>query len=509
MSTLYKELNVFVIGIRWVLLFTGLLTYTNGDGVIDLSFLLIVVINFYYSVLINKKFSNKILVMLVITIDLCANLFLLWQTGGLDSPFLYYSITSLLWFKNFFAWKKYYLITSIFLLLLPIVLSSLYQVSVGLYLSKNVDYTFYLIVFYSMVFTLNLYSTYISKHYKKLVHFYSFTGSEELPSYEKLLSRMVEKKQVYLCLNPIYATHINNSWEQNYYYNYLVQQFGQAKISRVLNISSYSGERKTFYVHALNDKNWGYLLVEGSNQVSMATKIYTKLISQLVQIKITNLEQVEEVKKKALKEERDKIAQDIHDGIAQQLFFISIQLFQLKNKLPEDTKRELESILNSVETQVKETHQGIRNYIGELKNEKRQFHLFHAVENLLERLTENKDIEPRFIMSGWIPEEKIEIEESIFHLIEEASNNVIKHANASELQVSIEVSSIQWKIMIRDNGKGIENLAVSKGKRDSYGLGGMVDRIEKLGGTLTIKSETNKGTTVLVFIPRERSRAYA
>jgi two-component system sensor histidine kinase DegS len=95
------------------------------------------------------------------------------------------------------------------------------------------------------------------------------------------------------------------------------------------------------------------------------------------------------------------------------------------------------------------------------------------------------------------------VELAIFRIIQEALRNVEKHASATQVDVSVEYAEGKIKISIADNGKGFK-LAGDVGDlpRDGrLGLMGMKERVNLLGGEITINSEANRGTRVLIELP--------
>ena len=94
-----------------------------------------------------------------------------------------------------------------------------------------------------------------------------------------------------------------------------------------------------------------------------------------------------------------------------------------------------------------------------------------------------------------------EAEISIYRIVQESLNNVIKHADASEVRILIEKSERSIFISIEDDGKGFDANAESNGdNRGGFGLFGMAERVRMLGGTIAIESETGKGTKILIKI---------
>ncbi|MGC4082970.1 MAG: sensor histidine kinase [Vicinamibacterales bacterium] len=94
---------------------------------------------------------------------------------------------------------------------------------------------------------------------------------------------------------------------------------------------------------------------------------------------------------------------------------------------------------------------------------------------------------------------------ALFRIVQEALNNVVCHANASSVQVSIKESDTHVDLQIRDNGRGITASQVSAPA--SIGLLGMKERAARVGGTFAIAGQRGKGTLVSVHVPLDGSTA--
>jgi two-component system sensor histidine kinase DegS len=76
--------------------------------------------------------------------------------------------------------------------------------------------------------------------------------------------------------------------------------------------------------------------------------------------------------------------------------------------------------------------------------------------------------------------------------------NVLKHANAKEIKVKLEMAQEQITVLVKDNGQGFN---IDERKDESFGIIGMRERVELLGGKISINSKIGKGTTVLIKVP--------
>ena len=89
-------------------------------------------------------------------------------------------------------------------------------------------------------------------------------------------------------------------------------------------------------------------------------------------------------------------------------------------------------------------------------------------------------------------------EVALFRLIQESVQNALKHAQACQIKVQLEITESAVRVEIKDNGKGFD---LSQKKSNSFGLIGMRERVDLLGGEITFDSKIGKGTTVKIKVP--------
>jgi signal transduction histidine kinase len=101
---------------------------------------------------------------------------------------------------------------------------------------------------------------------------------------------------------------------------------------------------------------------------------------------------------------------------------------------------------------------------------------------------------------GQLPREQ---EEGLFRIVQEALNNVVKHAQTDKAAVRLQLEDGRVSLLIEDQGAGFDP-SVSGSARGGFGLTSMRERIEMLGGALEVKSSPRKGTQVLVQVPQTK-----
>lgn len=89
---------------------------------------------------------------------------------------------------------------------------------------------------------------------------------------------------------------------------------------------------------------------------------------------------------------------------------------------------------------------------------------------------------------------------ALFRILQEALTNIVKHAQATRVDVELFVTESELTLEIRDNGRGIEN--TDKLKETSFGLRGMQERVAAFEGWVDVSGSLGSGTTVMVSIPR-------
>ncbi len=205
--------------------------------------------------------------------------------------------------------------------------------------------------------------------------------------------------------------------------------------------------------------------------------------------------------------ERTDIAREIHDGLGQSLTALKFDLMNLTRDIDRPEGQEHSSILakmhvmsdfidelsNQVHKIAMELRPGILDHLG----------LSSAIEWQLQ------DFKKRTGISGeYTPAVKTtvngEIATAIFRILQEALTNVIRHANATTVEVTLKEEAGYLILEVQDNGEGFSENNLHD--EHSLGLLGMKERAYSHGGTLDIKSTVGAGTKVVVSVPNKEAQ---
>lgn len=209
----------------------------------------------------------------------------------------------------------------------------------------------------------------------------------------------------------------------------------------------------------------------------------------------------------AQEEERKRISRELHDDTAQSLLLLihklDAQISDRKAALNKPAREELTK-LNDL---AKETLKGIRRYSQELRPAiLDDLGLTAALEWMADSLTAEKNIVVDLQLNMQSNDLPREAQLVLFRIAQEALSNIRKYADASKVVIRMESESNKKRMIITDNGKGFSITARlgDMSNLGKFGLIGMQERAQLLNGTMSIKSEPGKGTSIIIEIPVEK-----
>jgi signal transduction histidine kinase len=209
----------------------------------------------------------------------------------------------------------------------------------------------------------------------------------------------------------------------------------------------------------------------------------------------------------AVLQERLNLAREIHDGLASDLAAV-VALFKYYEQRRQRDPDDASQLLPQLRSMTEEILAGARNILQSLRPKTiRSQGLLASVLKLVDQFGRMNLIETNVSIRGEESTVAPEQKEVIFQVLRESLSNVRKHAQARNLWVVLDLSSTPWVMTIRDDGRGfdVRQIAEDPRKGGSYGLVGMRERAELIGGTFEMVSQTFEGTLVTLIGPPERS----
>ena len=201
-------------------------------------------------------------------------------------------------------------------------------------------------------------------------------------------------------------------------------------------------------------------------------------------------------------EERRRVARDIHDGPAQAIANIVFRAEVCERLIDTDTQR-AKSELKALREHIRNTLAEIRKIIFDLRPMALDdLGLAPTIRGVLDVFREEYGLFTEVAVIGKERRLESHVEIGIFRVVQEALNNIVKHAQASSAKVRIEFAAAGVTVLVEDDGKGFE---MTEGELPSghYGIMGMRERMQLLNGKLSIKSAPRRGTRVMISVPLE------
>lgn len=195
--------------------------------------------------------------------------------------------------------------------------------------------------------------------------------------------------------------------------------------------------------------------------------------------------------------ERIRISKDLHDGLGGLLSTTKAHFSNIKNEITTPDKKD---IYNKANLMIDEACQEIRRISHNLMPATLQLDgLQSAVEQLADDISmaHGFNVSVEFVGVGSQVNEKLEI--FIFRIIQEATNNIIKYANAKNVLIQLTEQEKNYNLIIEDDGVGFEK------EKTIYGIGlkSIESRVDYLKGDLDISSKINEGTTISINLPKK------
>jgi two-component system, NarL family, sensor kinase len=235
--------------------------------------------------------------------------------------------------------------------------------------------------------------------------------------------------------------------------------------------------------------------------VMLTIIVFTFIISSIIhQKKIIRLnEQLLKAEIDILEKERKRFAADLHDELGPLLSSVKLYLNAIDSTDAEE-RDILKKASNILDNSIKEIRQISQNLMPVALQDRG---LHDAVHQLVNHFidTRSKNVRLECDMSGIKLDKNIEV--TLFRIIQELLNNILKHSQATEIELKLWMAGNMLKIHLEDNGIGFnqDNVTGINAMGSGLGLKNITSRVNLLSGKLRIDSSIGKGTEVNLEIP--------
>jgi len=232
--------------------------------------------------------------------------------------------------------------------------------------------------------------------------------------------------------------------------------------------------------------------------------VFMALLLAAYQWRVRHLHHEFEMTLEARVSERTRIARELHDSLLQSFHGLLLRfqtVFQLLPERPIEAKEKLGSAIEQTAdaiTEGRDAVQGLRDSTVQGND------LALAISTLGEELTTDSTNRPAFhvAVEGEARNLHPILRDEVYKIAAEALRNAFRHSRARQIEAEIRYDTEQFRLRVRDNGKGVDPAILSsQGSEGHYGLPGMRERATLIGGKLAVWSEVDAGTEVELSVP--------
>lgn len=208
----------------------------------------------------------------------------------------------------------------------------------------------------------------------------------------------------------------------------------------------------------------------------------------------------DKVRREAVFEERSRIAREFHDTLEQGLTGIGMQLEVAAARI-DSAPKVAKEIFRIAQLMILHTRTEARSFVWELRTLALEGDgLDNALRELVNRLHDDTDIKATLSVTGPVHQLPGRTEAHLLRVAQEAVTNIIKHADAQHAKIELSHTAESALLRVSDDGRGFDLESSAGSTAGHFGLVGMRERAEKVGGHLSVFSTPGGGTTIEIKI---------
>jgi signal transduction histidine kinase len=206
----------------------------------------------------------------------------------------------------------------------------------------------------------------------------------------------------------------------------------------------------------------------------------------------------EQSRQAAILEERNRMARDIHDTLAQGFTGVIVQLEAAEDAIACCRRKEANAHLQRASELARRSLNEARRSVHALRPEAlEEANFWNALKGLIRNTTAGTALHTTFELRGKLRDLPLIWQENLLHIGQEALTNALKYAHPRNFETRLICNTKELRLELRDDGDGFK----IKDRHDGFGLAGMRERVEQMGGKVKITSSRGKGTKVVVTLP--------
>ena len=199
-------------------------------------------------------------------------------------------------------------------------------------------------------------------------------------------------------------------------------------------------------------------------------------------------------------DERERIARELHDTLLQGILSASLQLEVADRQIAADATAK--PVVQRVSNLLRQLADESRHTVRQLRSQRSQEeNLERALTQISSDLAAPRKVKYNVVVEGTPRSLRPLVRDEIYRIGGEALANVFRHANASAVETVLEYGGDHFRLLVRDDGQGIDPEVLSAGREGHFGLSGMRERARRIGAQFKIRTAAGAGTEIDLIVP--------
>jgi two-component system, NarL family, nitrate/nitrite sensor histidine kinase NarX len=228
-------------------------------------------------------------------------------------------------------------------------------------------------------------------------------------------------------------------------------------------------------------------------------------ISEHLGMALENARLTRENMRITLMNERQMLANEIHDSLAQTLAYMKMRIALLQEAMHSKDEPLAGKYLNDVDDAMESAYSGLRELLTQFRQRMDPRGLMPALQDLLHNFSTRTGVAVDFANQVQHIDLTPDQEVQVFHIVQEALNNIGKHSRAQHVRLKIEAQEGSHLVTVSDDGVGLA-CSESSGNGMHLGMNIMRERAQRLGGEIAVESQAGAGTKVQLTFPATPTR---
>lgn len=489
-----------------------------------------------------KNKDSKSSIRLLVLIEIIGNSTILIPSGGINSPFVWYSLNTILitsiklerkysWINLFIYLFSSLAMSNIFInsnkslieliweesnLILSLILMTIFARLLAKYISEIQQKSINIQNTNKQLVLANIKIKQAMNHTMKLYHAVDiFSDQKDRNNLLNIIvdytEKMTEASSIIFSLYPVTGDRgyiRTKGIDENF-----IEEFN-SQISNIRNIHLKSEipieikwKNKSYLLSSIksNYEIYGVLGIDIStlNEKDIKDVSYQlKFLSELASIALERFE-LEEVNERLLKtEEQNRIANEIHDGVLQRLFSISCGIFAVMKNAKKKPWEDISEELNDIRISIDNTMRELRDTIYGLSwNKKGKDNFIGDIKNYIDEVKKLNDVNIKFNVLGNNVLLTMFHKKALYRIIREAISNSIRHGKSKGIDINLNIDREGVLLEIIDDGIGFDIKSIETKKNKGIGLDNMTQLVNSLNGNIRFTGVRDKGTAITIDVP--------